>query len=167
VRLRIPGDLAIPLMAATFGLLGVVTGGLITYFTNRSLQDRDIARQERLELRAASSAAALEGSRMAELSAVASGMASTGLATPLPKTALHSSLSTQEVAVLLAHLSSRATDAYNNAQICSNRLDAQFAGQRMGGRIPREQRTFLKVERLCFDQAGKTLRSFVNGARAG
>lgn len=163
---RISGELAIALMAATFGLLGVVTGGLITYFTNRSLQDREIERAERLELRGAASAAALEASRMAELSAVTSGMAATGLATRLPTTAMHSSLSTQEVAVLLAHLSPGATDRYNDAQTCGNRLEAQFTGQGTRGTIPREQRTFLKVEQVCFDQAGKALRTFVTTARA-
>jgi surfactin synthase thioesterase subunit len=110
-------------IAAVVGLVGVITGGLITFESNRALQDRETHRQDEIELRAARAAASLELDQLSNLKGELLAMETTRSYAVVQSRYLRSRLTTQQVPILLTHLNRRQIDAYQHAQFCAAMLE--------------------------------------------
>src|SRR5689334_10832343 len=102
-------------MPALAGLAGVLVGGAITLYSNRSIQDQQFAQQAKADLQGARVAATLERYRFASVRSALQAFETPG--GPAPRSAA-SQLDNHALALLLTHLRGREVDAYVHGDHC-------------------------------------------------
>ena len=145
----LPVELVVALIAAVFGLLGVLAGGAVTYWSNRQLQDRDNARTERLELQSARATAAFESSRLNAVEGALSAMTQSRRFAPISAESMRPQLPIQEMAVMLAHLDAGGQTRYNDAQNCIAQVRTQPLPRTLAARLDEPTIVFLGTMRKC------------------
>jgi hypothetical protein len=156
-------DVKTAVIAALSGLLGVVAGGVITYATNKSLQDSELRRQELLEARGAQSAARREFSRLEQVRGPIDAMLDSGFYISIPSRSLRPTLTTDETARMLAWLDDGQAEAYAAAERCLVELRVRFEPKRDGTKLDDTQRAPLEVTKKCLVRGQDSLRGLVRG----
>jgi hypothetical protein len=157
---RVSSDITAALVAAAFGVIGVLTGGLVTFVTTRAVQNRDISRQEELTRRAAKTAAVVEQFRFQRVSEQVEVIIQTRR--PDSIASAQSRLSTAELATLLAYLDSRRARAYSKADFCVSRLPKTLSIGSAGGNVSRDVVSGLEVLKQCVDEGERALQALVD-----
>jgi hypothetical protein len=148
-------------MPALAGLAGVLVGGAITLYSNRSIQDHQFAQQARADLQGARVAATLERYRFATVrSALQVFESSPG--GPAPR-ALPAELDNHALALLLTHLGGREVDAYVRGDHCM--LDVTAAHLKPAHAAV--YRLFIQRMEHCLDDAVASLTPLSQGTAAG
>jgi len=164
---RLSNELALGVSVALIGFAGVMAGSLVSYFANKSLQQREIEYAELSELRTARSAAALEHLRLSDLSRQLSAGVKAKLTVDLPPRLTRSRLGATELAVMILHLDTQQSRAYSETEAC-----AESAVQLMDRVVSRRRKRadgslrlesfivsqFL-AEQHCIEQGAQALRS--------
>jgi hypothetical protein len=150
-------ELTVALIAAAFGMAGVLAGGLITYVTSRAVQDREIERQEELELKAAKSAAAMERFRFDSASTQLGTIIETKLDYVYSPAYLTSRLATVDVATMLAHLDDKRSQAYAHAQLCLSSVATLMRSRSTGHTLASHEILALRAQKKCVDEGRDAL----------
>jgi hypothetical protein len=158
---RHTSEVTLALLVAGFGLIGVLAGGLITYFTNRELQEREITRQEQLELRAAKSAAAMESNRLSAVAFELDGIVRSRHVEALTPITRESRLGTAELAVMLAHLDAKRSRVYAYAEWCVGDATAtiQELLEEKSSSLSAERVSLLTSQKKCIEDGERAVRT--------
>jgi len=113
------------LISASSGLVGVVVGGVITLFINRSIQDHQFAQQRRSDLDGARVAATLEVDRFTSFRSELQVLAKHPDGATIPRSTA-SSLDTHGLALLLTHLDAAQIDGYQHGNLCMRLFAAGY-----------------------------------------
>jgi hypothetical protein len=111
-------EVSVALIASLSTLAGALIGGGFGYLTNRDLQDRDAARQDRLVAVAARTGAALELHRFESVEQTAGFMASQHQWVALDSEDRRPRLTNEQLAALVGALNLKESDSYQSAEAC-------------------------------------------------
>ena len=114
-------ELKLALVAALSAVAGTIVGGMVAYFTNKDLQDREFERSDRTRLIQAQSAASVELHRLVTARNIIVTMTKTGYYPPV-RDRLRDELSTTEHQLVISYLTRERIDAYAKAMDCLNDL---------------------------------------------
>jgi hypothetical protein len=156
---RASSDLTAALIAAAFGVIGVLAGALVTFVTTRAVQNRDISRQEDLTRRAAKTAAVVEQFRFQHVSEQVGVIIHTRRRDSIASG--RSRLSTADLATMLAYLDSRTAGAYAKADFCVTQLPKSLSIGSADENVSRD--VVAGLQALNVDEGQRALRALVDG----
>jgi hypothetical protein len=129
-------ELKLAIVAALSAVTGAAIGGLISYYTNRSLQDREFERADRARLVQAKSAASVEVGRFVTARLLVKKMREEHLY-PVVGDRLDDGLTITERQLVISHLDSRTIRAYQFARDCIEDLRDEIPPSKEGHVVSR------------------------------
>jgi len=152
-------DLKIAALAAAAAVAGTVVGGLISYQTNRDLQERDFRRAAHVRLEQAHAAAAVERSRFVVAGRALGDMTTVKLYLVEED---EGQISIADRALVLGYLKPPELEEYALARRCLFQLAASLRGRRTGEEIGDIALMRLKAFIPCVAGGEKALRRLAN-----